>query len=129
MGLGGLSGGLLELFYKTIDFLKNKELNKYYKAADIGVWPGDHSIGVLEAISSGLPVIVPKDDKAYEILFKHKAAIGFKRKNIKSLKNSIVRLSNKTEAEKIKKNGLLLISNILSWKNIAQKSIEIYQYY
>ncbi len=112
-----------------IDFLKNQDLNKYYNAADIGVWPGDHTIGVVEAIASGLPVIVPKDDKAYEILFKYKAAIGFKRRNIQSMKSSIEILSNKNTREIIKKQGLALISNILSWKKIAKKSIEYYQYY
>ena len=112
-----------------IDFLKNQDLNKYYNAADIGIWPGDHSIGVIEAIAAGLPVIIPENDLAYKILFQKEAAIGFIRKNIKSLINSIVFLSKKIERVKIRKQGLKLISNTLSWEKIAKKSIEYYKRY
>lgn len=112
-----------------IDFLKNQDLNKYYNAADIGIWPGDHSIGVIEAIASGLPVIIPEGDMGYKILFDHKAAIGFKRKNVKSLKNSIKILSKKKEREKLRNQGLKLVLNVLSWKKIAQNSIDYYRYY
>lgn len=112
-----------------IDFLKNQDLNKYYNAADIGIWPGNHSIGVIEAIATGLAVIVPESDIGYRILFQNKAAIGFKRRNIKSLQNSIEILSRKKERDEIRKYGLSLISNILSWTNIAKKSIEYYQYF
>lgn len=112
-----------------LDFLKNQELNKYYNAADIGIWPGDHSIGVIEAISSGLPVIVPESDKGYKILFENEAAIGFKRRNTNSLINSIKALSKSKAREKLRHQGLKLISNELSWTNIAKKSIHYYEKY
>ena len=112
-----------------IDFLKNQDLNKYYNAADIGIWPGNHSIGVIEAIASGLPVIIPEGDMGYKILFDHEAAIGFKRKNVKSLKNSIKILSKKKEREKLRNQCLKLVLNVLSWKKIAQNSIDYYKYY
>lgn len=109
-----------------IGFLKNKDLNKYYNASDIGIWPGNHSIGVIEAVSSGLPVILPKEDIAYKILFENNAAIAFKRKNKESLLKSISLLSNKQEREKIRKNGLALIKKELSWASLAKKSLEYY---
>lgn len=74
-------------------------------------------------------VIIPENDLAYKILFQKEAAIGFKRKNIKSLINSIVFLSKKIERVKIRKQGLKLISNTLSWEKIAKKSIEYYKRY
>jgi glycosyltransferase involved in cell wall biosynthesis len=112
-----------------IDFLKNDKLNQYYNAADIGVWPGDPSIGVIEAISSGLPVIIPGNDIVYNLLLENKSAITFKRKNIRSLIKSIYKLSNRDERDEIQKNGLLLISQKLSWVNIAKTSINYYKIY
>ena len=47
---------------KNILFLpfQNKSmLPYYYNAADIGVWPGQDSITIVEAIATGLPVIIP----------------------------------------------------------------------
>jgi glycosyltransferase involved in cell wall biosynthesis len=36
----------------------NSELVGYYSAADVGVWPLECSIGMQEAMSCGLPVII-----------------------------------------------------------------------
>jgi len=124
--LEGLSKKIGKGKISFIDFLNNSELNKYYNAADIGVWPGNHSIGVIEAISSGLPVVLPDNDVAYKILFDNDAAIGFKRKNTDSLLESIYFLADKKKRNIVRKNGLYLISKELSWSSIAKISLEYY---
>lgn len=40
-------------------FQPKTELPYYYNAADIGVWPGQDSITIIEAIATGLPVVIP----------------------------------------------------------------------
>lgn len=113
------------IFFKG--FVPNSDLPKYYNAADVGVWPGDPSITVIEAVATGLPVIVPIMDVAYDILFNNNAAIGFERGNIESLSNAILEIIEKKELHsQISENCKLLAVNALSWEKIAEKSISIY---
>lgn len=109
------------------DFVKNKDLNKYYNSADIGVWPGDHSITVIEAVSSGLPVIVPSNVKAYNILTNNKSAKSFERGNAKSLANQInILIESEATRRNITNHAQILIKECLSWKAVAKKTIKIY---
>jgi glycosyltransferase involved in cell wall biosynthesis len=39
-------------------FIKYEELPKYYRAADIGVWPRQESISMSDASSCGIPIVV-----------------------------------------------------------------------
>lgn len=108
-------------------FVPNSDLPKYYNAADIGVWPGDHSITVIEAVATGLPVIVPKKDSAYDILFENNAAIGFERGNVGSLLDAILQLfKDERLCCKTSENCITLANNVLSWEKIAEKSINTY---
>jgi glycosyltransferase involved in cell wall biosynthesis len=44
----------------------NEELYKYYSAADVGVWPLQCSIAMLEAMSCGLPLLISNNSGALE---------------------------------------------------------------
>ncbi|MDD4320855.1 MAG: glycosyltransferase family 4 protein [Acidaminococcaceae bacterium] len=110
-----------------IDFVPNKELPRYYNAGDIGVWPGNCSITVLEAVATGLPVIIPNKDLNYKILTDNNAAVGFKRRNVNSLSEAILKLLNDSEwYSRIIENTSRLFIETLSWKGIARKSTSIY---
>jgi glycosyltransferase involved in cell wall biosynthesis len=112
------------------DFVPNNELPKFYNAADIGIWPGDHSITAIEAVATGLPIIVPNDDLAYKILFDNGSAIGYTRGDITSLFQNINKLiSDKRCLDNISQNCLKLTSDTLSWEKVAERSIEIYSMY
>jgi len=39
-------------------FIKYEELPKYYRAADIGVWPRQESISMSDASSCAIPIVV-----------------------------------------------------------------------
>jgi len=111
------------------DFVSNKELPVYYNAADIGVWPGGHTITAVEAVATGLPIIVPSDDIAYQVLFDNNAALGFERGNVDSLTACMLKLLNDVQLrKKISDNGLSVVLRELSWKTIAKKSIEYYSH-
>ena len=119
----------LSLIEKVIfkDFVPNFQLPTYYNAADLGVWSGDHSITVMEAVASGLPTIVPEDDIAYEILFENNAAAGFKRGDVNNLSETILKLiENRKMRLAIGINSIYLGKEIISWKKIAEKSIIVY---
>jgi len=109
------------------DFVVNIELPKFYNAADIGVWPGDHTITAIEAAATGLPVIIPLYNPAYLILFNNQSAIGFERGNINSLYEKISMLIEDTKKrEKISTQALRIVEKELSWEIIAKKSLQIY---
>jgi glycosyltransferase involved in cell wall biosynthesis len=42
----------------VIPFVPFQELPKYYRAADIGVWPTQESLSMLDAASCGIPIVV-----------------------------------------------------------------------
>jgi len=110
------------------DFVPNFELPKYYNAADIGVWPGDHTITAVEAASGGLPVIVPSSDLAYKVLFQMGAAIGYERGNEIDLAKKLgLLIQDKKMMDEIRVHALNAATTVLSWKVIARKSIEIYE--
>ena len=109
------------------DFVINTDLPKFYNAADIGIWPGDHTITAIEATATGLPVIIPSYNAAYSILFNNKSALGFERASINSLFEKIsMFIQDKKIRENISTNALRLVETELSWEKIARKSIEIY---
>jgi glycosyltransferase involved in cell wall biosynthesis len=43
---------------KILGFMKHRNLAEHYRAADIGVWPTQESMSMLDAASSGLPIVV-----------------------------------------------------------------------
>jgi type III pantothenate kinase len=43
---------------RVIPFMTNASLARYYRAADIAVWPTQESMSMLDAAASGLPVVV-----------------------------------------------------------------------
>lgn len=109
------------------DYVGNEELPRYYNAADVGVWPGNPSITVIEAIAAGLPVIVPENDLAYKILFDNHATMGFKRGDKASLSAAMLSLmENESNRSALSINAMQLVANELSWEKIAEKSIHIY---
>ncbi|MDO9045584.1 MAG: glycosyltransferase [Methanobacteriaceae archaeon] len=114
-----------KVFFK--DFVKNRELVRYYNAADIGVWPGDHTITVNEAAGTALPIIIPDGVIAYNILKENNSALGFERGNSFFLSNQISNLiENQTIRKEMGNAAYLLIKNQLSWNKIAKDSIKIY---
>lgn len=108
-------------------FVTNLELSKYYNAADIGVWPGDPSITVIEAVATGLPVIIPEDDPAYQILVENDSSICFERGNFYSLSTAILKLiKNESERCKLTEHSLNIVEEALSWNKVAARSVSIY---
>jgi glycosyltransferase involved in cell wall biosynthesis len=110
-----------------LGFVMNKDLPVVYNAADIGVWPGDHSITAIEALATGLPIIVPTNDLAYRILFNHHSAQGFPRGEVKGLYQVLKFLIDDSSARRTQvDNALSLVSSQLSWSRIAQRSTSLY---
>lgn len=108
------------------DFVPHDELSMYYNAADIGVWPGKLGITTVEAIGTGLPVIIPKS-KATNYIVSNDNGSQFVRGDSESLKLEMEKYIN--SPKKIKSHSEKSVEharNVLSWEAIANKNISIY---
>jgi glycosyltransferase involved in cell wall biosynthesis len=112
---------------RFIDFVRNADLPIIYNSSDIGVWPGDPSITVLEALATGLPTVVPKNELAYGRILAENAAIGFTRGDVDSLAEGIEALVESPRLmNDIANNARRLTNDSLSWRQLAEKSTSLY---
>jgi glycosyltransferase involved in cell wall biosynthesis len=114
---------------RFIDFVRNADLPMIFNSSDIGVWPGNVSITVVEALATGLPTILQTDDSgAYEMILRERAAVGFDRGSVDSLAGRIEELLEEPELRaKIGTRAESLVDDSLSWRRIAEKSIFLYR--
>jgi glycosyltransferase involved in cell wall biosynthesis len=106
-----------------IDAVPNSELDKYYRVADIAVWPKSVSISNIDAMSSGLPIIV--NDYLTERL-KNNNGIGIKEGDVAQLREAILTLiRDKNLRQEMGKRGRELVEKEMSWSVIAQKFLDL----
>ncbi len=109
-------------------FIPHPSLPMFYNGADIGVWPGAHSITVLEALSTGLPCILPAGDPAYLVETENDACLAFRRGDVHSLAKALeVLITNPATRNRLSRNSRNLIEEQLSWEAVSKRSLEIYQ--
>lgn len=98
------------------DFVPNKDLVNYFNAADIGVWPGNPSNIIQEAIASGLPVIIYPHPTT-EFLVEKKNGFTMDAQNLqRSLSDHLRELITKYSLrEKMGKKGRKFAEKHLSW--------------
>ncbi|MFA6338657.1 MAG: glycosyltransferase family 4 protein [Candidatus Paceibacterota bacterium] len=108
-------------------FLRDEELNSLYKNADLFIMPSvsePFGLTALEAMQHGTPVIVSKQSGVSEVV-NHALKVDFW--DTDELTNKIVSvLKNESLSSTLKSNSLNEVKTI-SWKNAAQKCVEIYK--
>lgn len=130
----------LKLYAKKNDFnsriiwqqpVENKLLADFYNAGDIGIWPGDLSNTIIEAMACGLPVILPKvisEGQKSDHLLKNGNGLSFKRGDFYDLAEKIKLLVNDgIKKEKMGLNSRRLVKDSLSWQIIAKKYLHLYE--
>jgi glycosyltransferase involved in cell wall biosynthesis len=126
---GGDSGYIKELKilysrFEILGFVSNEELAGYYCAADIGIWPGDPSVSILEAMSCGLPIILPEIPET-KYIDESGGILRFSRKNVDDLSKKINLLISDSKKRRIfANNNIKYIKNDHLWRKIAEKSIK-----
>jgi len=68
----------------------HEELAKFYNASDIGVWLGKPSITIIEAMASGLPIVLAKSEQTCHLLADN--GFAFSRGNPHELEICLARL-------------------------------------
>lgn len=114
----------------------NNELPKFYNAADIGVWPGSRSITIIEAMATGLPVIVARNDPFDNYPYAHNAkryleyenGLSFTRGNVKELASCILYLvDNAKIRNEMSRKSRRLVEDNLNWEVVTKKFLEVYE--
>lgn len=107
-----------------VQMVENKNLSKFFSASDISVVPLELSVGMLEAASNGLPIIIPQIH-GLEHRIKNRNGFSVEPGNVNDLSKKIELLvSNKQLRIEMGKRSRELIEKELSWSVIAKKFLE-----
>lgn len=102
-----------------IDAVPNSELYKYYSAADVGVWPLQCSISMLEATSCGLPIIISDKSGALERISKGNGVV-YKEGDVTDLEKKMSLLLDEVLRNSMRQRAYEYAKEI-DWKIIAQQ--------
>jgi len=103
------------------------KLPNFYSASDIAVWPGSVSISIIEAVSSGLPVIIKRS-----LIAKFAIAYGngfaFEPDNTTELGGYLEKLITNYKLRKdMSERSRLLVEQKLNWKTIGNQYLDTYR--
>lgn len=108
-------------------FLRGRELDEIYKAADLYVMPSvsePFGITALEAVRNGTPVLISKQSGASEVI---KNAIKVDFWDVEEMANDIVcALFHRSLRETLRENAWSELSNV-TWRKAAEKCVSIYK--
>jgi glycosyltransferase involved in cell wall biosynthesis len=111
------------IFYPWV---KRTILPSFYSASDIGVWPGLSSISIVEAASTGLPIIIasyPVETFALE----NENGFAFKLGNVKELRKCLeILIYNDKLRKEMGRRSRLLVEQKLNWKAITTQYLNAY---
>jgi len=101
-------------------------LPDFYSASDIAVWPGLSSISIVEAASTGLPVII-KQSPIEKYALENNNGFIFERGNIEDLRKYLKILIYDEELRKEMGNkSRLLVEQKLNWRAIAKRYLNVF---
>ncbi len=131
--VGSTNGGYVQELLKSLknnkDFIHVdtqpvKELNKFYNAADIAVWPGGSSLSFYDAQITGLPVILENIDVNVERL-KYNNGILFEKDNLEDLINKI-EWSFQNDLSLMSLNAMKTVKNSYTYNVLTEKLENIF---
>lgn len=114
----------LESNFRWHDAVPNAELNKFYSAADVAVWPRGASISQREAMACGLPIIISEGSMVTELV-DYANGLICQEENPSHLAEQMERLLNPELRKEMGRNGRKFVEEKLSWKIVARQFIEL----
>jgi glycosyltransferase involved in cell wall biosynthesis len=117
-------------YSRVIDFMPFKELPAIYQSGDIGVWPSQESTSQLDAVASGLNLVLTSNIQGYATIESENSekrprivSRSYKHFDKEDLKKQLLSLENKTTRAQLSQLGLKEIEEKYSWLKIAKKRI------
>lgn len=104
-------------------FAKRQELPAYYSMADIGVWPANNSVSIIEAMACKLPIVIV--DWQMPHLVSHNNGFKFPFNDKEMLKKYLLKLiKNKKLRQKMGENSYKAAIKYYSYESIAKRFLE-----
>jgi glycosyltransferase involved in cell wall biosynthesis len=103
-----------------------EELPSYFSAADVGVWPGDGAISIIDAMACGLPVVLSRSESTSHLISagNGEAYSEGDSDNLSEVLQSIIFDSEKlTEMSRLSRNSA---ENIFDWRQVGRRTLDIY---
>ncbi|MGB2677795.1 MAG: glycosyltransferase family 4 protein [Candidatus Acidiferrum sp.] len=109
----------------VIGFMPFTELGPYYRAADIGVWPGNESTSMLDAAACGIPIVI-SDEVFYRAPVDGNGRV-FCRDSCASLVEVLFELRNRETRMELGNAGASRMAREFSWESIAKRRLRDYE--
>lgn len=109
----------------VLDFMPFSELGKYYRAADIGVWPGNESTSMLDAAACGLPMVI-SDEVYYRAPVDGNGRV-FRHDDVEHLASILLELRDAPVRRQLGVNGAIRMAREFSWESLAKRRLRDYE--
>lgn len=109
----------------VLPFRPHRELPAYYRAAEIGVWPTQESMSMLDAAACGLPIIVNDTLLATERIDGN--GISYRLNDSADLADKIRELSDPGRRHQLGSVGARRMVELFSWDSIARRRLADYE--
>ena len=109
----------------VLPFKPHRELPAYYRAAEIGVWPTQESMSMLDAAACGLPIVVNDTLLAKERIEGN--GITYRLNDSADLAEKIRWLSDPVYGRQLGAIGAHRMAELFSWNSIALRRLHDYQ--
>lgn len=103
------------------------ELANFFRAGDIAAWPGLPSISILQAMSSGLPLILPSNLAHSALYTQNQNGLVFSRGNSDQLAQALAVLMDIKARQEMGRRSRELAMSRFSWESISSEFIALYQ--
>ncbi len=105
-------------------FAKREALPAYYSASDIGVWPANNSVSIIEAMACKLPIVMVDWQMPHLVSYNNGFKFSFNDK--KALKECLVKLiKDKKLRKEMAENSYKAVQSHYSYKVIAKRFLEL----
>jgi glycosyltransferase involved in cell wall biosynthesis len=109
----------------THPFVKVEELGALYRSADIGAWPAQESLSMLDAAACGLPVVANDTMTAKERLDGN--GVRYRLNDQRDLVRALLGLRGTEKRKAMGARGARRMAEQFSWESIAQRRIGDYE--
>jgi glycosyltransferase involved in cell wall biosynthesis len=109
----------------VLPFRPHRELPAYYRSADIGVWPTQESMSMLDAAACGLPIVVNDTLLAKERIDGN--GITYRLNDAADLAEKIRMLSDPAYGHHLGDIGARRMTQLFSWNSVARRRLADYE--
>jgi glycosyltransferase involved in cell wall biosynthesis len=119
-----IRNGNLEDRFFWHDAVPNKELYKFYSAADVAVWPLEGSLSIMEAMACKLPVIISDTSQVNERVG-YGNGLTYAGEDPADLARQMEKLLDPDMRKRMGANGRKAVEESLNWETIARQFLEL----